>query len=92
MKVSAEGYKKGDYAMSIGYPGFTERTATSMQIWERQHVLNPPLIKVRTARQEVLQKFMNEDESLRIKYAEKFASSANYWQECHRGESMDSRT
>ena len=78
LKVSAEGYKKGDYAMSIGYPGFTERTATSMQIWERQHVLNPPLIKVRTARQGVLQKFMNEDESLRIKYAEKFASSANY--------------
>lgn len=64
--------------MSIGYPGFTERNATSMLIWERQNVLNPPLIKVRTARQEILQKFMREDESLRIKYAEKFASSANY--------------
>ncbi len=78
LKVSAEGYKKGDYAMSIGYPGFTERNATSMQVWERQNVLNPPLIKVRTARQEILQKFMRADESLRIKYAEKFASSANY--------------
>ncbi|MFR7876505.1 MAG: S46 family peptidase [Butyricimonas paravirosa] len=78
LKVSAEGYEKGDYAMSIGYPGFTERNATSMLIWERQNVLNPPLIKVRTARQEILQKFMREDESLRIKYAEKFASSANY--------------
>lgn len=64
--------------MSIGYPGFTERDATSMQIWERQNVLNPPLIKVRTTRQEILQKFTREDESLRIKYAEKFASSANY--------------
>lgn len=78
LKVSAEGYEKGDYAMSIGYPGFTERNATSMQVWERQNVLNPPLIKVRTARQEILQKFMRKDESLRIKYAEKFASSANY--------------
>lgn len=78
LKVSADGYDKGSYAMSIGYPGFTERDATSAQIWERQHVLNPPIIKVRTARQEVLQKFMNENESLHIKYAEKFASSANY--------------
>lgn len=78
LKVSAEGYDKGDYAMSIGYPGHTERNATSMQIWERQNVFNPPLIKVRTARLEVLQKFMRENESLRIKYAEKFASSANY--------------
>ncbi len=78
LNVSAKGYKKGDYAMSIGYPGYTERNATSMQIWEKQHVLNPPMIKIRTARQEILQQFMREDESLRIKYAEKFASSANY--------------
>lgn len=78
LKVSTEGYKKGDYAMSIGYPGYTNRNATSMQIWETQHVLNPPMIKIRTARQEILQKFMRVDESLRIKYAEKFASSANY--------------
>ena len=78
LKVSTEGYKKGDYAMSIGYPGYTDRNATSMQIWEKQHVLNPPMIKIRTARQEILQKFMREDESLRIKYAEKFAASANY--------------
>lgn len=78
LKVSAQGYQQGDYAMSVGYPGYTDRNATSMQIWERQRVHNPPLIRVRTARQEVLQKFMSADESIRIKYAEKFASSANY--------------
>lgn len=78
LKVSTDGYKKGDYAMSIGYPGFTERNATSMQIWERRNVLNPPLMTVRTARQEILQKYMNADESLHIKYAAKYAASANY--------------
>lgn len=78
LKVSAQGYQQGDYAMSIGYPGYTDRNATSMQIRERQQVLNPPLIRVRKARQEVLQKFMSANESIRIKYAEKFASSANY--------------
>ncbi|MGM9701621.1 MAG: S46 family peptidase [Prevotella sp.] len=78
LKVSAEGYGEGDFAMSMGYPGFTDRRATSMQIWERRHVLNPPLVKVRTARQEVLQRMMRADERVAIQYAEKFATSANY--------------
>lgn len=78
LKVSAEGYGEGDFAMSMGYPGFTDRRATSMQIWERRHVLNPPLVKVRTARQDVLQRMMRADERVAIQYAEKFAASANY--------------
>lgn len=78
LKVSAEGYGEGDFAMSMGYPGFTDRRATSMQIWERRHVLNPPLVKIRTARQEVLQRMMRADEGVGIQYAEKFAASANY--------------
>lgn len=28
LKVSTEGYKQGDYTMSIGYPGYTDRNAT----------------------------------------------------------------
>ena len=78
LKVAAGGFGEGDFAMSIGYPGFTDRRATSMQIWERRHVVNPPLVKVRTARQEILQRMMRHDERIQIKYAEKFASSANY--------------
>lgn len=78
LKVSTEGYGEGDFAMSMGYPGFTDRRASSMQIWESRHVLNPPLVKIRTARQEVLQRMMRADERVGIQYAEKFAASANY--------------
>lgn len=78
LKVSGKGFSEGDYAMSMGYPGFTDRKATSMQIWERRNAMNPPLVKIRTQRQEILQKFMRSNESINIKYAEKFASSANY--------------
>ena len=79
LNVSAEGYKEGDYAMSIGYPGYTERGATSMQVWEKQHVMNPPLVRVRTARQDVLREFMRSDENIHLKYAAKFAASTNYY-------------
>ena len=79
LRVSTMGYREGDYAMSIGYPGYTERGATSMQVWEKQHVLNPPLVRVRAARQDVLRDFMRSDENLHLKYAAKFAASANYY-------------
>ena len=79
LNVSTRGYWEGDYAMSIGYPGYTERGATSMQVWEKQHVLNPPLVRVRTVRQDVLQEFMRSDENLHLKYAAKYAASANYY-------------
>lgn len=78
LNVSTEGVGEGDFAMSIGFPGHTDRRATSMQVWEWRNVNNPPLVKVRTARQQVLEKYMNGSEALHIKYADKFASSANY--------------
>ena len=65
LKVSGKGFSEGDYAMSMGYPGFTDRKATSMQIWERRNAMNPPLVKIRTQRQEILQKFMRGNESIK---------------------------
>lgn len=78
LHVSAKGVSEGDYTMSMGYPGFTNRGATSAQIWETRNVINPPIVKLRTERMELLQRMMRDDESTNIKYAEKFASSANY--------------
>lgn len=78
LKVSDKGFEKGSFAMSIGFPGYTDRNATSAEIWEKRNVLNPAMIKVRTARQKILQSFMAQNEAIRIKYAAKFAASANY--------------
>lgn len=78
LKVSDKGFDKGSFAMSIGYPGYTDRNATSAEIWEKRQVLNPAMIKVRTTRQDILQSFMAQDEAIRIKYAAKYAASANY--------------
>ena len=78
-RVSLDGYEQGSYCMTIGYPGSTSRYLSSYGIDERVNVSNIPLIQVRGVKQEVWKRWMNEDRSVGIKYASKYASSSNYW-------------
>ena len=78
-QVSLQGYKDGDYAMTIGYPGSTSRYLSSYGIKERRDASNAPRAQVRGVKQDVMTKHMRADEAVRIKYDSKFAQSANYW-------------
>uniref|UniRef100_A0AB33J8U5 Dipeptidyl-peptidase n=1 Tax=Prevotella sp. GTC17259 TaxID=3236795 RepID=A0AB33J8U5_9BACT len=77
--VSLEGYKEGDFAMTMGYPGSTSRYLSSYGIRERRDALNAPRAQVRGVKQEVMQRHMRASEAVRIKYDSKYARSANYW-------------
>ena len=77
--VSIEGYKPGDYCMTIGYPGSTNRYLSSWGIVERAESQNQAVIDVRTAKQNVWKRWMDSDRAIAIKYASKWASSSNYW-------------
>jgi hypothetical protein len=79
LHISASGYNKNDFAMSMGYPGLSDRNATSYQIAEKIQILNPPLIAVRKVRQSIWQEEMDNNPLLKQLYAEKFANSANYY-------------
>ena len=78
-QVSLQGYKDGDYAMTMGYPGTTERYLSSYGIQTMRDAENAPRAQVRGVKQEVMQKHMRADEAVRIKYDSKYASSSNYW-------------
>ena len=78
-RVSKEGYKEGDFAMTMGYPGSTERYLSSFGIQLMRDAGNAPRYQVRTVRQEVMLRHMRADEAVRIKYDSKYAQSANYW-------------
>ena len=78
-QVSLQGYKDGDYAMTIGYPGSTSRYLSSYGIKERRDASNASRAQVRGVKQDVMTKHMRADEAVRIKYDSKFAQSANYW-------------
>lgn len=78
-QVSLDGYKDGSYAMTLGYPGSTERYLSSYGIKEMRDAANAPRAQVRGVKQEVMLRHMRASEAVRIKYDSKFANSSNYW-------------
>ena len=79
LKVSLDGYDEGDFAMIMGFPGSTERYATSYEIDNLLRVENPQRIFIRGERQAILWQDMLSSDAIRIQYASKYARSSNYW-------------
>jgi len=77
--VSMQGYKDGDFSMTMGYPGSTNRYLSSYGIRERRDAINAPRAQVRGVKQEQMIRHMRADEAVRIKYDSKYAQSSNYW-------------
>lgn len=77
--VSLAGVSKDDYAMTVGFPGSTSRYIPSWGIRSRIDNTNTPRIEVRGIKQEIWKEAMSADQATRIKYASKYAQSANYW-------------
>ncbi|MCW3805257.1 S46 family peptidase [Plebeiibacterium marinum] len=79
LPVSLKGVEKEDFAMTIGYPGSTERYLTSWGIKERMDVTNDARIVPRGVKQEIWHKGMMASERVNIQYASKYSRSSNYW-------------
>jgi hypothetical protein len=77
-RVSTEGYREGDFSMTMGYPGRTSRYLSSYGIRER-YEQNAIRAQVRGVKQEVMKRHMDASEAVRIKYDSKYAQSSNYW-------------
>ncbi len=79
LKVSLAGVRENDFAMIMGFPGSTQRYATSYELADMLEVSNPQRIFIRGERQEILWKDMLASDKIRIQYASKYAGSSNYW-------------
>ena len=77
-RVSNDGYKEGDFSMTMGYPGSTSRYVSSYGIRERYEE-NAIRAQVRGVKQQVMKRHMDASEAVRIKYDSKYAQSSNYW-------------
>ena len=78
-EVSIRGYENNDYAMTIGFPGRTDRYLSSWGVEQRIESTNKPRIEVREIKQHIWKEAMLADDAVRIKYASKYSSSSNYW-------------
>lgn len=74
-----QGYQDKDYAMTIGFPGSTDRYLCSWGVQQRIENSNKPRIEVRGIKQGIWKEAMLASDAVRIKYASKYAGSSNYW-------------
>ena len=79
LPISLDGVEEGDFTMVFGFPGRTQEYLPSFAVEQIINTLNPAKIEVRDAALKVQDAFMRKDEAIKIQYASKFASVANYW-------------
>ena len=78
LPVSLGGYKEGDFAFVMGYPGSTDRYISSWEV-KLTMVTNAIRAKVRGEKQNIWTEYMQDNDKIRIQYSAKFAGSSNYW-------------
>ncbi len=79
LPVSIKGVNDGDYAMTYGYPGGTNRYETSAGIKLKVEIDNPSLVKLRDERLKLMKAEMVKDPKVKLQLANSYAGIANYW-------------
>ena len=87
LNVSLKGVEENDFTFVFGYPGTTNRYATSQAVDLAANVTNPIRIALRTIRLNHYNNAMNKDAAQRLKYSSRVASIANGWKKWQ-GESL----
>ena len=79
MKISLDGYEKGDFTFVFGYPGSTQQylPATAIEMYTKE--LYPARIDLRTQVLDIMDKYMKQSDKIRIQYAAKYAGVSNSW-------------
>ena len=77
--VSLQGYEPGSFAMTIGYPGSTNRYLSSYGIQERRDIGNAIRIQSRAIKLGIMKKHMAMSEKTRIQYEDSYVGAANYY-------------
>ncbi|MFO7843912.1 MAG: S46 family peptidase [Bacteroidales bacterium] len=79
LPISIKGIDEGDFTMVLGYPGGTSYYVTSDEIKWIKNISNPNKVELRDIRLEVMNKYMDNNDTIRIKYASKNAGVSNSW-------------
>ena len=79
LPVSIKGIQEGDFTWVLGYPGGTSQYITSDAVRLIKEVRNPNRVMLRDKRLQVMNKHMEGNDTIRIKYASKNAGVSNSW-------------
>ena len=79
LPISLDGIAEDDFSLVFGYPGKTNEYLPAVAIEQIVNELNPSKIEIRDKALKVTDGFMRKDNAIKIQYASKYASIANYW-------------
>jgi len=79
LPVSTAGIKEGDFSMILGYPGRTNRWMPAQGIEQNVSFAYPAWVEGSRLGMDVMKKYMDQNDEVRLNYASKYASVANYW-------------
>ncbi len=79
LPVSLKGVKDGDFAMTWGYPGSTNRYESSYGVKLATDINNPTLVKLRDMRLKYMFEEMKKDAATKLQLSSDYAGIANYW-------------
>jgi hypothetical protein len=88
LAINIGGMKTGDYAMIMGYPGRTTRYTYSEGIKYLGSKERPMRVALRRDIMDVYEKYMKQDEAVRLMYSDRLAGIGNYWNKFN-GEAHD---
>ena len=77
LPISLNGYKEGDYTMILGYPGMTNRYSTSFETDFNETLKLPISNQFRGDQMDIINKWMNADPQVRLKYSDYYFSLSN---------------
>jgi hypothetical protein len=79
LPVNITGVKENDFAMILGYPGRTNRWMPAGGIAQNVSYAYPAWVEGAKTGMDNMKKFMTKDATVNLKYASKYARTANYW-------------
>ncbi len=80
--VALDGYKAGDFAMTLGFPGSTYRYLSARGIESRVQSTNKPVIEAGNLKLGIWKQVMDADPVIRLKYDSKYQSLSNFHKNC----------
>ncbi|MEM1000570.1 MAG: S46 family peptidase [Bacteroidota bacterium] len=78
LPISIAGVSEGDFAMTLGYPGSTDRYLSSFAIEQAYKRDNPSIVKILGERLRIMHEDMMASDEVRIGMASSYASLSNF--------------
>jgi hypothetical protein len=78
-KISIKPMQPGEFFLVYGFPGRTNEYLPAIAVDKKVNIINPARIETRKIALDVMDAYMQKDDTIKLKYTAKYARIANYW-------------